>query len=176
MNKKCLKCGKEFYAYYFSKKFCSRKCYFTYQVHTPSWNKGLTKETDIRIKLLAEKISNTLKRNYRNGQRLPHHIKKQNSTQYIHRDCLPIKQDIIETPGQNVHQDIIKQEIAEYEKQEFRCIDLSKVIPDFIAIKDKKVYAVEIELHSPNYDKYNENKFYDDIIWIRYKKIKMEKK
>ena len=39
----------------------------------------------------------------------------------------------------------ILNEVPELEKQGFRCIPIGKVIPDIIAIKDNKVYAIEIE-------------------------------
>ena len=62
----------------------------------------------------------------------------------------------------------ILKEIPELEKQGFRCIPIGKVIPDIIAIKNGKVYAVEVEYgRHPNYSKYNDvKKYFDDIIWI----------
>ena len=64
----------------------------------------------------------------------------------------------------------ILKEIKEFESQGFRCVPTGgKVRPDFIAIKDNKVFAVEVEYQRPpNYSKYtNEAKlFFDDIIWI----------
>lgn len=62
----------------------------------------------------------------------------------------------------------IEAEVAELEKQGFRCIPITRVIPDIIAIKEGKVYAVEVEYKTPNYDKYTDevkNRF-DDVIWI----------
>ena len=57
---------------------------------------------------------------------------------------------------------------GEMEEQGFRCIPLGKVIPDIIAIKDNKIFAVELEYGKPNYDKYTSNiqHFFDDVIWI----------
>lgn len=64
----------------------------------------------------------------------------------------------------------ILSEIPELEKQGFRCIPIGKVIPDIIAIKNNKVYAIEVERsNSPRYSKYDNKdhtKYYDDIIWI----------
>jgi len=63
----------------------------------------------------------------------------------------------------------ILKEIPELEKQGFRCIPIGgKVRPDIIAIKDNKVFAVEVEYKKPNYSKYTDDakKYYDDIIWI----------
>lgn len=68
----------------------------------------------------------------------------------------------------------ILKEIPELEKQGFRCIPITKVIPDIIAIKDGKVYAIEIEYGSkPDYAKYDKNNYrdyFEDIIWILRKK------
>lgn len=68
----------------------------------------------------------------------------------------------------------ILEETSELEKQGFRCIPITNVIPDIIAIKDNKVYAIEIEYATPNYSKYTEdiNKRFDDVIWILRKRIK----
>lgn len=67
-------------------------------------------------------------------------------------------------------QERIIEEIKEFEKQGFRCVPTGgKVIPDFIAIKDNKVYAVEVEYgRHPNYSKYTDEvkSYVDDVIWI----------
>ena len=66
-------------------------------------------------------------------------------------------------------------EIKEFENQGFRCIPTGgKVRPDFIAIKDNKVFAVEVEYDIPNYSKYTKEAklFFDDIIWIFRKRDK----
>jgi len=62
----------------------------------------------------------------------------------------------------------ILQEIPELEKQGFRCIPITSVVPDIIAIKDNKIYAIEVEYGKPDYDKYTDEirKKFDDIIWI----------
>lgn len=63
----------------------------------------------------------------------------------------------------------ILSEIPELEKQGFKCIPIGKVVPDIIAIKDGKVYAIEVERGKPNYSKYdkdNYKKMFEDIIWI----------
>ena len=66
------------------------------------------------------------------------------------------------------HERIIA-EIKEFEKQGFRCVPTGgKVRPDFIAIKDNKVFAVEVEYGRPNYSKYTDamKMYVDDVIWI----------
>ncbi len=67
-------------------------------------------------------------------------------------------------------------EMKRYEENGFRCIPVGhyKVTPDFIALKDNKVIAVEIEhgrtpsemyQWSPK-DKYNGIPYYDNVVWI----------
>lgn len=62
----------------------------------------------------------------------------------------------------------IEAEIPALEKQGFRVIPITNVIPDIIAIKGDKVYAVEVEYQRPNYNKYNSlpRMYYDEIIWL----------
>mgnify|MGYP001576210258 CR=1 FL=1 len=63
----------------------------------------------------------------------------------------------------------IKLEIPNLEKQGFKCIPITEVIPDIIAIKDGEIYAIEVERGKPNYKKYDKNnyrKYFKDIIWL----------
>ena len=63
----------------------------------------------------------------------------------------------------------ILKEIPELEKQGFKCIPIGKVIPDIIAFKDGKIYAIEVERGKPNYQKYDKDNYrdlFEDIIWI----------
>jgi hypothetical protein len=64
----------------------------------------------------------------------------------------------------------IMNEVYNLEKQGFRCIPIGRVIPDIVAIKDNKVYAIEVEYKRvPDYDKYDRKdlkKYYDEIMWI----------
>ena len=66
--------------------------------------------------------------------------------------------------------DRILKEIKEYQENGYRCVPTGgKVRPDFIAIKEGKVLAVEVEYGSnPNYSKYTEKDrlFFDDVVWI----------
>lgn len=62
------------------------------------------------------------------------------------------------------------------EKEGFRCIPIGKVVPDIIAIKDGKIFAIEVEKGNPNWDKYTDEirKFFDDIIWVLLRKEERE--
>lgn len=69
----------------------------------------------------------------------------------------------------------ILDECEELKRQGFRAVPTGgHVIPDIVAIKDNKVYAVEVEYGKPNYNKYlgKEGGYYDDVIWIIRKKRK----
>lgn len=67
----------------------------------------------------------------------------------------------------------ILQEIPELEKQGFKCIPIGKVVPDIIAFRDGKIYAMEVEYGRPNYDKYSKDNYrelFEDVIWLLRKK------
>ena len=71
--------------------------------------------------------------------------------------------------GFNRHNDAITNQMEQFKNEGFRVIPLGRqkdIEPDFIAIKDGKVYAVEVELDNPDYKKYDNNKDFDDIYWI----------
>jgi len=72
-----------------------------------------------------------------------------------------------------VKERIIK-EAEELKKQGFRIIPLIDVFPDIIAIKDGKIFAVEVEYGKPNYNKYTDEirQYFDDIYWIIRKRDK----
>ena len=63
----------------------------------------------------------------------------------------------------------IEVEAKKLEQQGFRVIPITRAVPDIIAIKDGKVFAIEVEYSNhPNYSKYTDDvrKYYDDIVWI----------
>jgi hypothetical protein len=64
----------------------------------------------------------------------------------------------------------ILEEARKLEEQGFRVIPITNVIPDIIAIKNGKVFAVEVEYGScPDYTKYDDTRyrqFFDDVMWI----------
>jgi hypothetical protein len=69
-----------------------------------------------------------------------------------------------------LHERYVTEEIEKFRKQGFRCIRVDKKpIPDFIAIRDGKPFAVEIQFKFPNYNKYKDNNpqlEYADIFWV----------
>ena len=75
--------------------------------------------------------------------------------------------------GNRVAWQRILKEIPELEKQGFKCIPIGRIIPDIIAIKNEKIYAIEVEYQRPRYSKYNKSnykKYFEDVIWILRKK------
>ena len=110
------------------------------------WNKG---ETKIGNKIIRQ-MSETRWNRYRKNGKL-----------------LLRKPDLSWTRKE--HDDLLLEELKLMKENGFRCIPLTKILPDAIAIKDGKVYAIELETNSPNYDKYINQIFFDDIIWIVYR-------
>jgi len=71
--------------------------------------------------------------------------------------------------GSKEHQKVILDEIERLRKEGYKTLngDLQPR-PDIIARKDGKVIAIEVEFRKyPNYEKYNNINFFDDIHWIR---------
>lgn len=72
-------------------------------------------------------------------------------------------------PNPLKHYELILEAKKEMEEQGFRCIPIGKIVPDLIAIKgdNLKIFAVEVESGKgvPNYNKYDNVSFFDDIIW-----------
>lgn len=64
------------------------------------------------------------------------------------------------------HDEILTQELIELRKKGFRCIPLTRVVPDGIAIKNNEIFAVEIVVTCADYKKYADKPLqYDDIFW-----------
>ena len=79
------------------------------------------------------------------------------------------------------HARILK-EMVEFSRNGYRCVPTGgKVGTDFIAIKNDKVVAVEVEFrqNGPNYSKYDlkNRKYFDDVIWIvrKYERFRVRK-
>jgi len=90
-------------------------------------------------------------------------------------DLLKIRRKENPYNSQLICQERIEKEIPELEKQGFRCFPITKIIPDIIALKDGKIYAIEVEYaksrQKEKMSKYQNSKYkYDDVIWILRKK------
>ena len=67
------------------------------------------------------------------------------------------------------HEKTVREEAVALEKDGFRVLRADrKPKPDLIAMKDGKIYAVEVQFgRYADYGKYNGTTFFDDVIWIR---------
>jgi len=76
------------------------------------------------------------------------------------------------------HKEEIHRQKKILEEQGFKCLLADEAPkPDIIARKDNMVYAIEVELSGyPNYKKYFDNDFFDDIIWLVEREGKLNKK
>lgn len=78
------------------------------------------------------------------------------------------------TNGARHYKEDIVPQMAKWEAAGYRVIPIERVRPDFIAIKDGKVIAVEVESPKngrphPVYEKYqweNTAAYYDDVVWL----------
>jgi len=114
------------------------------------WNKGKTKLGSKTIREMSEKMALTRWNRYKKNGKL-----------------LLRKPDL--SWERKEHDALLLKELKLMENKGFRCIPITGVIPDAIAIKNGKVYAVELETTSPDYDKYAKQCYFDDIIWIVYR-------
>lgn len=154
-----------------------------------AWNRGLTKKTDKRVMKYARKRSKIMKEkwkdpNYREqmknsislgvygennpfyGKRHTEEFKKRLSEERKGKVMFKSKEQM-KIGTQRVKEDILSI-TSELTGRGFRCAPLHHglPVPDIIAIKDGKVYAVEVFSKAPQKDKYNDYPFCDDVIWI----------
>jgi transposase len=76
-----------------------------------------------------------------------------------------------------IHEKYVDKVIKDLTAKGFRCVRLSSgPIPDIIAVKNGKIYAVEVETggQQHEFDKYVGVSWYDDIIWVLVKPWKGE--
>ncbi len=156
----------------------------------PTWNKGLTKETDERVRLWHEKTRKTRASNNfklvlseeekrRRGQRFKEYNNNHSIEQEMIRrekisNAMRGKQKMYPSGRKEnlntvkKHYEKILEQVKNLESQGFRAIPIGKVIPDIIAFKDNKIYAVEVHnTGNPDYNKYvSIENYFDDIFWI----------
>ena len=75
--------------------------------------------------------------------------------------------------GIKEHWKLILEESNKLSKQGYRCIPITQTIPDIIAIKNNKIYAIEVEVQRDRnyidmtkYDVSGTKDLFDDIVWI----------
>ena len=194
-TKICKQCNSPFICPKWNHKiFCSRKCHHDY-VRGKTWEELYGLEiAQIRIKKLrlglkkaSKKISETLKKGYKEGKYSPWAkgltMETDSRIRNISKRFKGIpkteeqKKKLRQNRGTEIHYEEILRQTKELEKQGFRCIPIGKVIPDIIAIKNNQIFAIEVEKSTPDWEKYTDDirKYFDDIIWIllRYNKRKV---
>lgn len=145
-----------------------------FQKGVPSWSKGKKLSKTVR-----KKMSESRKKLFKKGYVSPakgkmksiEHKGKIRKTlkKYFEENGFPESAKIKISKIHRRTNDRIMKEVVKLEKQGFKCIPITNVIPDIIAIKDDKVYAIEVEYGEPNYLKYNKNNYrnrFDDVIWL----------
>jgi len=139
-----------------------------------AWNKGLTKQTDDRMarNAIATAASISDEEKLRRSRRMKRDNPMRRSD-IKERVLVPLHESLrgkkIRYNTHELANQRILAEKASFEKQGYRFISIghAKAIPDAIVIKDGKVFAVEVEYGTPDYDKYNAvGHAFDDIIWI----------
>ena len=169
-RRKCDYCGKHYERH--SARFCSRECWRRWfkKENTNLWKGGSKTRCGICGKITPKTKNKFCSRACYN---IAHsHRIKQNPNVLM----AGIKKVQGKT-ARDIEWVRVLKEAEELKKQGFRVIPIAmKCIPDIIAIKDNKVFAVEVEYNKPNYAKYTDEirQFYDDIIWILKKKWRGE--
>lgn len=184
--KSCLNCGKLFQGRRETSKYCSRKCT---QAHLPIMQKGRTFNSTVIQKMIEtrKKTGNygwTEERKICQSERLKgipftsEHKKKISNALKGKKFSIKHRQNIHKAKNKRIsnsiqHQKEIERNIQNFKNDGFFCIRVDKCpLPDFIAIKDNKAYAIEIEGGHMNFAKYFKPHDYADIIWIQFRRIK----
>lgn len=166
---KCIGCGKEFKRSGCDVrkgriKYCSHKCYME---HFVPWNKGLIQPRDKNIK---EKKCMFCGKVFTNWE---HHVfgKFFEKMRFCSKDCWYNHQNKCKNEyWKNTHSDYVNIQEVALKNQGYRVIKTGGALPDLIAVKDGKIYAIEVETGTqrPQYNKYTDSikEMYDDIIWI----------
>jgi len=164
----CEGCGAKFIEYRDS-RFCSRKCW---KKKVVAWNKGLTSQ-DERVKRYLRPVNIKEKTCIVCGTKFTNHSlglfgKAFEIRRFCKKDCWKeyrLRRKL-EWKSKS-HSFLINEQKEKMQADGYRVISLSGVIPDLIALRDGKVFAVEVETGSqqPNYKKYENRKDYDDVIW-----------
>jgi len=168
----CINCNKEIKDYRF-RKFCSKSCASIFRFKGQSKKpESIRKMVDTRKKLGSYKWSEESKQKISQSLKgrifTKEHKEKLSKSLKGKLKSEETKKIFKERP---LHTKYVKEEINNLKLQGFRVIDIDRGIrPDLIAIKNNKIFAVEIELNHPNYNKYTNNLDYDDVIWILKKK------
>lgn len=154
----CPVCGKKYEdSYCVPRGYCSKECYYI-------WKTGKTYE-----EIFGKEKGSTYrysKKSKGNGLTYEEQFGKEKAEKIIEK-IKKSKKHI----DRELHPSLVNKYIHSYTEQGFRCVRIDeRPLPDFIAIKDNEVFAVEIQNRNMNRRKYNNCKEYDDIHWIIFNK------
>ncbi len=182
ITRKCIYCQKEFVVHIHSKKkFCSRECYYKYRTKNLELNTGKVVKCDFCGKpIYIQPHEFKFKKHFCSRKCHISYMKTNLTGKYV--KCLVCGKKFYTEKNsrrrfcsfkcsrigiQKIHAEEIKKQAKILTKQGYKCVlpDFQPR-PDIIAIKNNKVYAVEIEFGIPKVEKYNNTNIYDDIWWI----------
>lgn len=139
------------------------------------WNKGLTSKTDIRIKKYAKKLKGrkitwgdkiSITKTGKTVPKLSEKLRGRKQPKKLNikrsKTLKRHQKDFLEE-----HKQTLFSELKNLEKQGYKCIPIVKPLPDIIAIKDNKVFAIEVEFGKIEPKRYDGVTYFDDIIWIK---------
>ena len=129
-------------------------------------------KSEDKIKDIKKKISAKTKENWKKGIYQKDDIEKARAVLREKRKDPKFKEEVCQKAqkGQKEHDNAIDEEMKNFLKDGFRCIPVGSRkyrTPDFIAFKDNKIFAIEVEFGKIKPEKYSNIQFYDDIIWIK---------
>lgn len=136
------------------------------------WNKGLTKETDERLSKSSKKMSIAKKKNWEDPKYHENMVEAHLGMWGEHPEDFGEKISEGKETWLATHNRMAKENMGRFEKEGFRVIPIDLEgfpRPDFVAIKDNMIYAVELEVKHPTpkkLKKYKDTNYFDDIIWI----------
>jgi len=177
----CHQCGRKFHPFSSSSmKYCTLQCYFQARkvgAHPPPNRKRPSREELVRSYTMEQKSQYEIAELYEVSQNsVSRWLRFYDIKTRKPEETLKIKLKRLGLTARKVknrHAKAVMEETRTLESQGFRCIpveqQLGVPVPDIVAIKDGKVYAVEVTHEErPSYWKYNTFKeIYDDVIWIK---------
>jgi hypothetical protein len=181
IERKCDNCGTLLVRW--QKRFCSIKCHFDYVKRNYKESPKIPREVrtcpeckstfNCRITERKKYCSYACFNKFRSEKTFEEFYGKEQSKIMKHNLSTALKKAKYNCNGQ--HYEEILRQAKILEEEGFRCIPIGKVIPDIVAVRDGKIFAIEVEKGKrPNWNKYTDDirKFYDDIIWILLRKDK----
>lgn len=151
---------------YYRKKYCSPACRYR-DISIRSKGKSFSREhrrklSETRKRLFAEGKIQQWSKGGLSLERILSYTERIRGIKLNRQDIILVEN----LRGRPSHAEAERLVLKKLGELGYRCIDLSKrPLPDAIAIKDGKVFGVEVEHCYVNTKKYSEVRQYDDILW-----------